>query len=207
MENDKNIVQEQFDSLPPEIKEALNQFPWQERVKNIAAREGLEEEKSARLETEVMLVLYGFLPAESFQENLKVKVGIDNLQAIRIEEAVAQEIFEEIEENYQKTLETVKNNEPIIITTENKEEALEELSRRGEINKQNIVPSKPAGAHANLPMVEEGEVAHEVPHVEKVNNELGIKNNDINQEEKPKIAQVPNYSYPAGKDPYKEPLV
>lgn len=57
----------------------------------------------------------------------------------------------------------------------------------------------------NLPMVEKGEVAHEVPHVEIQNNELGIKNNEVKKDEKPKIS-VPDYRYEAGKDPYREPL-
>lgn len=48
--------------------------------------------------------------------------------------------------------------------------------------------NKPAAEH-NLPMVEPGEVAHDVPHVEK-----------------PKIVAVPDYRYPDGKDPYHEPL-
>lgn len=49
----------------------------------------------------------------------------------------------------------------------------------------------------NLPMVEEGEVTHTVPHIE---------------ENKPKVpapekTPLPDYRYAEGKDPYREPLV
>lgn len=52
--------------------------------------------------------------------------------------------------------------------------------------------SKPETPHENLPMVEPGEVAHEVPHVEQPKTG------------KPQMVQTPNYA--GGKDPYREPL-
>ena len=47
----------------------------------------------------------------------------------------------------------------------------------------------------NLPMVEEGEVAHSVPHVEE------------SKPIEPTKASLPDYRYSEGKDPYREPLV
>ena len=49
----------------------------------------------------------------------------------------------------------------------------------------------------NLPMVEEGEVAHTVPHIEESKPRVPA----------PEIAPLPDYRYAEGKDPYREPLV
>lgn len=53
----------------------------------------------------------------------------------------------------------------------------------------------------NLPMIESGEVAHEVPHTEPtIQTPQPIKPED-------KKVGVPDYRYEGGKDPYREPLV
>ena len=73
-----------------------------------------------------------------------------------------------------------------------------------QINKQPAEkPSVPNVIHNNLPMVEEGEKTHDVPHVEStINNKEPTK-----EPEKPKLAiPTPDYRYPGGKDPYREPL-
>lgn len=71
--------------------------------------------------------------------------------------------------------------------------------------------------HTNLPMIEEGEVAHDVPHVEEVttNNQQPTTNNNSPaeiqkptvQDSKPKeTPSTPNNRYPGGIDPYREPI-
>lgn len=54
----------------------------------------------------------------------------------------------------------------------------------------------------NLPMVEKGEIAHDVPHVETENKQPPT----INEPEKQKGVPLPDYRYPDGTDPYREPL-
>ena len=51
-------------------------------------------------------------------------------------------------------------------------------------------------AKTKLPMIEEGEKVHDVPHVDTVPSR---------PEEKPKTP-LPDYRYPDGTDPYREPL-
>lgn len=80
-------------------------------------------------------------------------------------------------------LSKVEQKEPVVITPETKDEALKKLNQKEDVE--------------NLPMIESGESAHEVKPTIEINK----------PEEKPKLAQTPNYGYEAGKDPYREPLV
>ena len=66
--------------------------------------------------------------------------------------------------------------------------------------------SVPEIAPNNLPAVEKGETAHEVPHVEpNPSTPLGASNQPATNREQPKVS-LPDYRYDGGKDPYREPL-
>ncbi len=61
--------------------------------------------------------------------------------------------------------------------------------------------SSPSSPSENLPVVEKGEVAHDVPHVE-------TPASPTQPTEKPKpVIPKTDYRYPDGKDPYREPTV
>ena len=61
----------------------------------------------------------------------------------------------------------------------------------------------PETVPSNLPMIEEGEVAHDVAHVEPT---IQPARQDLAGSEKEKV-NLPDYRYEVGKDPYREPLV
>jgi hypothetical protein len=65
--------------------------------------------------------------------------------------------------------------------------------------------SKPAEVHASLPMVEPGETAHDVPHVEQKAPEP-VPAPAAPAPSKPAFVP-PKSHYSAGQDPYREPLV
>lgn len=79
-----------------------------------------------------------------------------------------------------------------------------------------VVPvSVPEIAPVNLPMVEEGEVAHDVKSEARSKNQesgMGMQKREagIKKQEEVKIEQskvpLPDYRYTEGKDPYREPL-
>jgi hypothetical protein len=57
------------------------------------------------------------------------------------------------------------------------------------------------------PMIEKGEVAHEVPHAELVQPaRQGLAGSGLAGSPGPKNVSLPDYRYPGGKDPYREPL-
>jgi hypothetical protein len=71
METDTNkLIQDKWESLPIDVKQALTTIPWKNRVRDIAKREMLDEENSDQLETELLLVLYGFVPPEDPKLNI-----------------------------------------------------------------------------------------------------------------------------------------
>jgi hypothetical protein len=86
------------------------------------------------------------------------------------------------------------------------------------LNKYEIIENVPEETgHANLPMVEPGEVAHDVPHVEQPLNAPVSSAPaapplspppEVTKAEPSKPAFVPPKShYSSGQDPYREPLV
>ena len=64
------------------------------------------------------------------------------------------------------------------------------------VNKEAVAIETPS---ANLPMVEPGEIVHEVSHVES-----GIKSSTIPEANNQPKVSLPDYRYPDGKDPYRE---
>ncbi|MEK7176985.1 MAG: hypothetical protein AAB719_01685 [Patescibacteria group bacterium] len=84
----------------------------------------------------------------------------------------------------------------------------------GPIVEKSIGEKKVSGD--NLPMVEEGEVAHSVPHVEparttevvpRQNDFVGLESGGEPPKPKETKTSLPDYRYGEGKDPYREPLV
>ncbi len=202
MNETDQLIKVQFEKLPKELQEVLNVFPWKTLVKEIATLNNLPPEQAKVLETETMLILYGFEPVGNYGGNLTRELGISEDRITSIIKSVDQKIFGEIEK---------KMSEP-----------------------KHQVPSL---SPENLPMIEPGEVAHEVTHVEQ-----GVKNETTNdlQPTRPtsnrttdnlqpttetqkqnatatnpvstKIPEptpthlVSEHKYPGGVDPYREPI-
>ena len=55
---------------------------------------------------------------------------------------------------------------------------------------------------ANLPMVEKGEVAHDVA---PATSEVGSKKQEVSSKPEQAKVSLPDYRYPGGQDPYREP--
>jgi hypothetical protein len=97
MDNNDQLIQEQLKSVPQEVQEAISKVPWKDRVKDIAKREGLDAEKSQALETETLLIIYGFLPANEYGANINSELGLNDEATGRIVKLVSDEIFADIE--------------------------------------------------------------------------------------------------------------
>jgi len=210
MNNDSNkIIQDQLNSLPLSVRESVSRVPWKNKIKDIAKREGLNEEKSTALETETMFILFGFLSFETYTENITREVGLNQEAAERVSDSVYNEIVLEIQKQF---------------------EMIEAISQKEIPKIDNPVPSKPLEQKietpittpasktttvgippANLPMIEPGEVAHDTtPKVSEAritNQESGER--DIEAETKNQEASDTNTNTKSaykGADPYREPL-
>lgn len=224
MDDIKAITEEQLQKLPPEVADAIGSIPWRERVGQIAAIHLLSEEETAALEVEVGIVVLGIEPSDQFPENVSENIGLSNEIVEKITEEIDEQIIKPILDlvDHPKTApRTTKKvlpvetsaSEPIVITHETKQEALQELGRREEVVKKKAsVSATPEVAPHNLPMVEKGEAVHDVPHVEVKETPKSVFEpvktvplNEIKPEKPPQVG-IPDYRYPGGKDPYREPM-
>lgn len=174
MENNTDkLIQDQFNSLPADVKEAISRVPWKARVQDIAKREGLNAEQSTSLETETMLTLYGFVAPDSYIGNITTEVGVEEEQAERISKLVTDEIIADIEKQFEMIDalmpkdDTPKESGPAPAAP--KEEKKPEpdkglLDISPEILAKQV--KMPEIAPDMLPEVLPGQTAHDVPHVE-----------------------------------------
>ncbi len=185
-ETDK-LIEEQLKTLPPNLQQAISIVPWKALVQEIGQASALDTEQIVSLEQETMLVVYAFEDPNDYVSNIIKEVGVPEDIAYAIAEPVADKIFEPI----------LKKSEELEKPTEIK---------TGPITLTSVSTTPPT----NLPMVEKSEVVHDarpltpersdggqVPHVEQSKPEI-----------KPEQTKVPlpDYRYPGGQDPYREPL-
>lgn len=213
MDNADKLIQDQFNSLPPDIKEALGRVPWKNRVRDIAKREGLDEDQATSLETETLLILYGFEPPENYPDNIRRELGLDDEAVDRITKEVSDEIIDDIERQFEMI-------DAITPAVRNASQTPAQPS----VPKPKVtiqISSTPEVAPQTLPETLPGETPHEVPHVEPQAQatpsttktpstpEPTIITNSAQAQEftkpRPKL-DFPQSKYPKGQDPYREPL-
>lgn len=220
MNEDNKIIDDQFKNLPPVLQRVINSIPWNSTVKEIASLNKLSNEQVPLIERETMFVLYGFVSHDDFTRNLIQEAGLDIILAEKIANEVNEKIFSEIAKKIEEN-----QPEPKI---ETKEEALERLKATRMEKGGKLNPSFPkTNSSSNLPMIEEGEVVHAVPHIEEVKAESAapvaptIIPQPLKASEIPPMVPAPTLQpqasevsqptskphYELGKDPYREPLV
>jgi hypothetical protein len=195
------IIKEQVVNAPEEIKNILRTRSWIVVTDGIAAKNNFSPEQRASFENEVLFILLGMELVKDLSFNIKTNVGLTEDHAKQL----STELYEKIYKNVEKLLPTETESESIT-KPESKEEAMRRLSdrMRGVMNGE-----APKGVvHENLPMVEPGEVVHDVPHVETAPEPKPEAPPKIEVAEKaptaPDKPSTPSYS--PGKDPYREPI-
>jgi len=181
-ETDK-LIEEQLKKLPPNLQRAINAVPWKALVQEIGKTNVLDVEQIVSLEQETMFIIYAFESPKDYLANIMREVRISEDTALNIAESVADKIFNPIlqkSEGSEKTIKT-KTESPAPV-------------------------SAPEIPPVNLPMVEQNEGVHDVPHVEPTTDNRQSTTSTIKQEPQPQVP-LPNYRYPNNKDPYREPLV
>lgn len=180
-----NTVKNRIDKLPTEIAEAVQIVLQINQMQKIVESNHLSKEQGDSFVLETIMAVLGMVPPQTYPISLEKNVGLEYNSVVKIAREVDEQIITPI-------LRDIENNKSEQEITEN----------------QISTVAVPEIAPNNLPMVEEGEIAHEVQHVEEkiiLNKELGIMNNDGIQPkaERPQVA-APDYRYPNDKDPYRE---
>ncbi len=172
------LIEEQLKLLPEKTRKALETVPWKSSIREIAITNKMSLEQVEIVERETMFVLYGFENADDYIANLIREAQIDETTATTIAQEVDDKIFKTIEAQVEATPAAPAVPEPL--------------------KAENL----PQVLSSNLPMIEEGEVAHEVPHIETPAPIVPPTTSAPKPE-----APAPKQHYEGGKDPYREPLV
>lgn len=217
------IIREQLNLATSPIKEIVKNRPWYSTLQEIKVMNNLTEDQITNVENEIIFVLLSMELLSNFSQNIQSQADLSKSQADEISNSLYENLFKNLEQYLPSEIETKPqpqergSSQPIIITPETKKAVIAELSQRVEAAKVAGGTIKPVAP--SLPMVEPGEVAHEVPHVEKVVEPEPIKIETkvevplpkpvepVNTEEKKKPEiNFPKSGYEDGKDPYREPI-
>lgn len=173
MNETKKLIDEQWKALPDNLKHAIEKVPWKTLVQEIGNQNTLDEEQLLSLELETMFILYGFENPNDYVSNVTRNVTLSEDTAYLIADSVVEKIFNPI----------------------------------SKLSEEDKKPSEPASTlpnnQSNLPMVEEGELIHDVLPLERAAETIKGEGEEEKNEQK---AKLPDYRYEAGKDPYREPL-
>ncbi|MEX2013723.1 MAG: hypothetical protein WD897_02305, partial [Parcubacteria group bacterium] len=177
------LIENQLKKLPEALQQAIKIVPWQSVVKEIALLHKLDLAQIVAVERETTLVIHGFEDEKNYLPNIRREASLDEAAATAITAALNERVFKVIAN---KARESKPAPENIIAN----------------------VPEIPLEMH---PMIEKGEMAHDIPHVEQTtdNRQPPVEKREPNSPEPPKkeAVKLPDYRYPDGKDPYREPLV
>ena len=173
----KEQKQSAYKKLPPEIQDLVMSNETTEFITNALKEVGLSEEHQNLADSEILYTFFCLQSLDDTINNISKISGKNTNDLSKLKSTIQDNILDKYKIDTKEFIETNKSN-PIAPTS---------------------VPEIPP---ANLPMVEEGEVAHTVPHVEQP---VTTTNSPQIKPEQTKVP-LPDYRYPNGKDPYREPL-
>ncbi len=89
-------ILEQFKQLPPAVQESLMESNWEEETRKIVSKYNLRVDQGAYVETETMLIMFGFVSPEDFVSDLIKDTEMSEEIAKQIEADISQNIFKKI---------------------------------------------------------------------------------------------------------------
>lgn len=215
MENDTDkIIQDQIDALPMDVKEAIARVPWKDRIRDIAKREGLNVAQTDSLETETMLILFGFLTPDTYTGNIISEVGVGDEQAERIAKIVNDEIILDIEKQFEmidalmpENIAKETGHAPEKAPVQAPQEAISNEPTPSPLTKELDAPIEA------LPEIVPGETAHDTspkttlpPEPTKQSMPQGMIGEKLSGITSALPVENKPAPYPKGIDPYREPI-
>jgi hypothetical protein len=234
MQDDKEF-QDYIETLPPELKQAINSVDYAQKLQEIVKNNKLMIDQAGKLEAETTLVIAGIEPLDKYLKNLVTNVGLSKIQASVVAHDVNELIFKNIRESLKKINDYLleedkaleeKQNELKNQTTEKEtpkiEDVQKEMSDMGIELRENTLPE--IAPKIDVPMTQNNtqkivEPIHEnIPPVKnivetKMTENITIPKKDVIVEEKSKLPNKfqPNTNQPSsekkGGDPYREPII
>lgn len=187
--DDTQILKQQIESAPEEIRTFLVQKKWTTPVNEISNKYGFLPEQKTALENEVIFVLLGLDTSSNFQRNFQTEAGVSELVSRIINTEIQNRIFKQ----FSQYLPTEEDDST---------DTADSISVPEQVTEIEIAPNI-------LPMVEPGEVAHDTTPEEKAFMNTPTvqasvpetKNEERLETPRPNIVGVPQYT---GEDPYRE---
>lgn len=221
----KELIQKIHRELPEELLDAIASEKTLEYIESIASKNQLSVEQMHKLSSVLTWKLMGLVNEGDFASKIETELGVSNDLATKITDDISKNILSEIpneilkkqEEGVKKVSELNSKEEPVVITSqETKEEAMKRLMERQPKQEPQLTINNEQLTKEIYPMIEEGEIVHDVPHAEST-----IDNKQTTKEPQKATAQIPlneplkeeaptqpsGPKYPDGKDPYREPLI
>jgi len=92
----KDIIQEQFKTLPQVIQDTILNSKWEEKIRRIVTTNNLHVDQGAAIENLVLITMLGIETPETFVQNAKEYARVSEEQAYNISAEVEREIFGDI---------------------------------------------------------------------------------------------------------------
>jgi hypothetical protein len=200
MENEQ-LINEQLAKLPQELQEALTLVPWKGAVKEIALANNLSLPQISALEQETMLILYAFDDPRNFIDNLVREVGVSEDTALALAEAVNTKILQPISAKAEGLSKNTIHNDLPVVEAGEPAHPVPHDTKLDTLPKPEANPAaikKPEAAEAPAPAPAPAPAAPAGPTKLRPNSDTPIL--------KKVEAKTPDYRYPGGADPYREPL-
>lgn len=181
---------EAYQKLSPEVQDFVMSNETAEFITAALSEAGLSGKQADLADSEILYAMYGLQTLDTAMNKISKLSGKKIEELSEFKSKLQENIFSKYKELGVVQEIAPAKEEPTVIT----QEAKTELS------------------HTNLPMIEEGEVAHDVPHVEE--KVVSSKQQVVREEPMQKAVQTtppaqktpPSTHYPGGVDPYREPL-
>jgi hypothetical protein len=125
MNETKNILKEQLQKMPSQLREAFLATDIRTPLEKIASRHNLMLDQTAALENETVYVMIGLASGEDFVDNIVKEVEIETPEALTIAKEVEEGVFEEMRNNLQKKL----NHDSAEEETEDRDSILKEIEK------------------------------------------------------------------------------
>ncbi len=175
-------IADAIEKSEPEIKKLLFSEEIGQFLQNLTQKYNLTEEETLQIIDEVGYIILKLKERQSLKISL-VRIGIAKSLIPPIIMEVSKKIFSELDNI--KTIDIQNQN---VIST-SKEVGIV----RPMVKDKSMTPEIAPEIH---PMIEKGEKAHSVPHQEPPPTRQDLASSNVT---------LPDYRYPGGKDPYREP--
>jgi hypothetical protein len=211
----KNIIQEQFKTLPQVIQDTILNSKWEEKIRRIVTTNNLHIDQGAAIENLVLITMLGIEVPENFVENAKEYAKVSEEQAYNISAEVEREIFGDIRRKLIEISDSAGTIEEIDQTTNelDKVAAAIEKEAAAKPSLKEKIPTNYFNEEQSTPVVEPVEEKEVIEIIPKPNTEPEVK--EIKKEIKeikpifnpmPKEISPQNSQTTLKTDPYREPI-